>query len=385
MSFIMQTYKRYPLTFVKGKGSYLFDENDNRYIDFCCGISVVNLGHSHPEISETICNQAKTLIHTSNLYGIDLQENLAKKIAEYGFQGQTFFCNSGAEANEGALKIARIIGNKKFNGKKHKIITMNNSFHGRTFNTLSATGQDKIKAGFEPVLDNFIHCEFNNFKDIIDKYDDSVIAIMLELVQGEGGLAVADKDYIKKIRKFCNDNDVLLIIDEVQTAMGRTGKLFAYEHYDIQPDIMTLAKALGNGLPIGAVCAKKEFAEYLSFGTHGSTFGGNFLVCAAANKVIDIITKENLLKEVEKKSNYLKENLKKIFNNNCQIKGLGLMLGIEFDKITNSNFIDECHKLKLLLIPAANNTVRIYPPLNVDTETIDEAIAIMQKAYENLV
>jgi predicted acetylornithine/succinylornithine family transaminase len=384
MSSVIQTYKRYDFSFTKGEGAYLFTDKKEKFIDFCCGISVVNLGHSHKEISKVICEQSKRIIHTSNLYQIEEQEQLAEKIANHGFNGETFFCNSGAEANEAALKIARIIGNKKFNGEKYKIITMNNSFHGRTFNTLSATGQYKIKVGFEPVFDNFIHCIFNNFNELVKKTDKNVIAIMLELIQGEGGLAVAEKEYIKKIRKFCNDKDILFIIDEVQTAIGRTGKLFAYEHFGIEPDIMTLAKALGNGIPIGAVCAKKEFAEYLSFGTHGSTFGGNFLSCAVANKVIDIISDKNFLSQVNEKAIYLRNKLKNIFENQVKIKGIGLMLGIEFNNIINTDFIDECHKQKLLLIPAGENTVRIYPPLNIDNEIIDEAITIMKKAYGKL-
>lgn len=384
MSFIMQTYKRFPLEFVKGEGSYLLTEKGKRFIDFSSGISVVNLGHANQEITNTICTQAATLLHTSNLYENKLQSQLAEKISTLGFDSKVFFCNSGAEANEAAIKLARIIGNKKYNSKKYRIITMENSFHGRTFNTLSATGQDKIKDGFRPTVDYFTHVPFNNLDAIKSECaKDDVVAIMLELVHGEGGLELADINYIKALKIFCDENEILLIFDEIQTAIGRTGKLFAFQHYGIEPDVITLAKALGNGLPIGAMAAKPEYAKYLSAGTHGSTFGGNFLVCAVANKVLDIIANKEFLKNVNDNSDYMRDKLTNIFKDKGILKGMSLMLGVEFIDINNLDFINKCHEEGLLLIPAGNNTVRIYPPLNVSKKTINEALIIIEKVFKS--
>ncbi len=385
MSNVMQTYKRYSLSPSYGVGAYIYDENGKEFIDFATGISVVNLGHSHPEITKVICDQAGKLIHLSNLYENSIQEELAEKISNLSFDSQVFFCNSGAEANEAALKIARIIGNKKFSGKKYKIITMNNSFHGRTFATLSATGQDKVKEGFEPILDYFLHAEFNNFNNVADKCEkNDVAAIMLELIQGEGGLEKANLGFVQNLRKFCDDNEILLIFDEVQTGVGRTGKSFAFQHFDVEPDIMTLAKALGNGYPIGAAVAKPEYAEYLSFGTHGSTFGGNFLGCAVANKVLDIICNDNFLNSVNLKGEVLSKQLSDVIKDKGLVKCYGLMCGVTFNEINNADFILKCLEKGLLVIPAANNTVRFYPPLNVEEKLISRASEIVSDVMKNL-
>jgi predicted acetylornithine/succinylornithine family transaminase len=378
MSNVMQTYKRYSLIPKYGKGSLIYDESGKEFIDFSSGISVTNLGHSHPEITKVICEQSDKLIHLSNLYENPLQEELATKISCLSFKSEVFFCNSGAEANEAALKLARIIGNQKFSGRKNKIITMENSFHGRTFATLSATGQDKVKKGFEPIMDNIINVKFNDFDALVKECNDDVIAIMLEIVQGEGGLEKVSEDYLKSVRRLCDDKEILLIFDEVQTGIGRTGKSFAYQHYEIEPDIMTLAKALGNGMPIGAMVAKPEYSKYLGFGTHGSTFGGNFLACAVANKVLDIICRDEFLNDVIEKGKYLTENLQVIVKNKGIVKNLGLMCGIAFKNIDMNEFINDCMERRLLVIPAANNTVRFYPSLNIEIELIDKALEVVE-------
>jgi len=242
MGYVMNTYNRYDISLVKGNGAYLYDIHDNRYVDFASGIAVTNLGHANPEITAVIAEQAATLIHTSNLYKNPLQEEAAEMISKVSFDGEVFFCNSGAEANEGALKLARIYGYKKYNGKRYKIITMINSFHGRTFATLSATGQEKVKKGFEPTLDYVTHVPFNDIAAIKNAIDDETVAIMLEVIQGEGGVLPADENYLKELRKLCTEKIIVLILMKFQTGIGRTGKVFAYQHYGVEPDVMTMAK-----------------------------------------------------------------------------------------------------------------------------------------------
>ncbi|MGA1863131.1 aspartate aminotransferase family protein [Deferribacter thermophilus] len=384
MSFVMNTYNRFELEFVKGDGSYLIDKDGNRYLDFASGIAVTNLGHANKEIAEVICNQAKTLLHTSNLYKIPLQEELAERLSKRGFGGKVFFCNSGAEANEAAIKLAKIYGNKKYDGVRYKIITMEGSFHGRTYATLSATGQEKVKKGFEPPIDFFVHVPYNDYESLYNVVKDGdVIAIMLEVIQGEGGLKKADIAYLKNVRELCDRLNILLIFDEVQTGIGRTGKLFAYQHYDVIPDVITLAKGLGNGVPIGAMMAKEQFAEYLSPGTHASTFGGNYLACAVANKVLDLID-DKLLQSVQEKGLYLKSKLKEIFSGKGEVRGEGLLLGVALNDVNNMDFINELHKELMLAVPAVDNVVRLYPPLTVTKEEIDEGVTKLEKVINKL-
>lgn len=385
MSYITQTYKRYPLNFTKGDGAYLYTESGDQYIDFGSGISVVNLGHSYPQVTEAISRQASTLMHTSNLYHNTLQEQLAEQLVQNSFDSTVFFCNSGAEANEAAIKLARIIGNKKYDGKKNKIITLTNSFHGRTFTTLSATGQDKIKEGFTPTLDFFKHAPINDIEAIktLNANGDTV-AVMMELTQGEGGLTMVDQNFLTEVRAYCDQNDILLIFDEIQTGLGRTGTLFGFQQYNVIPDIMTIAKALGNGMPIGAMLAKPEYSDYLSFGTHGSTFGGNFLACAAGLAVMDTMTNTEFFIGVNEKSTYLRDKLTLIIQGIGELKGQGLMIGIEFSTISNADFIEQCQKAGLIVIPAGQNTTRIYPPLNVTYDVIDRALEIIETAVNTL-
>jgi len=381
MDNLIKCYKRYDVSFIKGEGAYLFDKDGKSYIDFGSGISVTNLGHSFEPVAKAICEQAKTLIHTSNLYGIGIQEEVADIISENSFGGSVFFCNSGAEANEAAIKLARIYGNKKYGGLRYKIITLKNSFHGRTFATLSATGQDKVKDGFRPVADYFFHVDsndFNEFFDLAKKKD--VVAVMIELIQGEGGVVPLERGFVKAIYDYAKNNDILLIVDEIQTGMGRTGELFAYKHYGIEPDIMTMAKALGNGVPIGAMAARKEVGEYLTYGTHGSTFGGNFLACAAAKIVLNEMLKPGFLKSVKEKGEYLKGRLEKIFSNVGDVRGIGMMLGVRLcEDIDAAEFVKKALNNGLVIIPAGDNTFRVYPPLNIDKEILDKGLQIFEK------
>ncbi|UOD35216.1 aspartate aminotransferase family protein [Deferribacteraceae bacterium V6Fe1] len=381
MDSLIKCYKRYDVSFVKGEGAYLFDKDGKSYIDFGSGISVTNLGHSFEPVANAICEQAKTLIHTSNLYGIGIQEEVADIISENSFGGGVFFCNSGAEANEAAIKLARIYGNKKYNGLRYKIITLKNSFHGRTYATLSATGQDKVKEGFRPVADYFFHIDTNDFDAFLAlAKKNNVVAVMIELVQGEGGVVPLERGFVKALYDYAKNNDILLIVDEIQTGMGRTGELFAYKHYGIEPDIMTMAKALGNGVPIGAMVARKEVGEYLSYGTHGSTFGGNFLACAAAKSVLNEMLKPGFLKSVKEKGDYIKERLVKIFSNVGDVRGIGMMLGVKLcEDIDAAEFVKKALRNGLVIIPAGNNTFRVYPPLNIDKETLDKGLQIFER------
>ncbi|MBZ4672701.1 MAG: aspartate aminotransferase family protein [Deferribacteraceae bacterium] len=381
MDSLIKCYKRYDISFIKGEGAYLFDKDGKSYIDFGSGISVTNLGHSFEPVANAICEQAKTLIHTSNLYGIGIQEEVADIISENSFGGSVFFCNSGAEANEAAIKLARIYGNKKYNGLRYKIISLKNSFHGRTYATLSATGQDKVKDGFRPVADYFFHIDTNDFDAFLSlAKKNNVVAVMIELVQGEGGVVPLERGFVKALYDYAKNNDILLIVDEIQTGMGRTGELFAYKHYGIEPDIMTMAKALGNGVPIGAMVARKEVGEYLSYGTHGSTFGGNFLACAAAKSVLKEMLKPGFLKSVKEKGDYIKERLVKIFSNVGDVRGIGMMLGVKLcEDIDAAEFVKKALVSGLVIIPAGNNTFRVYPPLNIDYDTLDKGLQIFEQ------
>lgn len=380
MSAVMNTYNRYNITLVKGDYFYLFDENGKKYIDFATGIAVTNLGHSNKEIAEIICRQSATLMHTSNLYKNPIQEEVAQIISDLSFGGKVFFCNSGAEANEAALKLARIYGNKKYNGKRYKIITMVNSFHGRTFATLSATGQEKVKKGFEPTLDFIKHIPFNDIDAFEKAIEPETVAVVMEVIQGEGGVIPAKEGYLEAVRRICFEKDILLIFDEVQTGIGRTGEVFGYQLYDVKPDIFTLAKALGNGFPIGAMVAKTEIAEYLSPGTHASTFGGNYLGCAIAKYVLKTVSDRSFLDSVKEKGSYIKNKLKTIFGDMGEIRGEGMMIGVRLiDSISLSDFIERAHKNGVLTVPAGDNTVRIYPALNISYDVLNEGLELINK------
>ncbi|MFH1612532.1 MAG: aspartate aminotransferase family protein [bacterium] len=382
--YIIPTYTRFPLCFKKGKGAYLWDIQNKKYLDFLSGIGVTNLGHSHPHILKVLQKQAKNLIHTSNLYYIESQIKLAKLLSKYSFSGQVFFCNSGTEANEAAIKLVRRYSYLKFGSEKYEIITMKNSFHGRTLGSLTATGQEKYQQYFSPLFPGFKYVEFNNFNALEKNISSKTSAIMIEPIQGEGGINVASYDYLKKIRKLCNEKNILLIFDEVQCGIGRTGKFFCYEHYKIKPDILTLAKSLGNGLPIGAMISKKEISKYLCAGTHGSTFGGNPLICEVSfNVVLEII---KLLPNVEKMGIYLKnklETLQKKYSFITEIRGLGLMIGIE-GNFEAKNIIKFCYENGVLIGSAGKNILRFLPPLIITKTDINKIIKILDKAFSLL-
>jgi len=385
MGGIMNTYNRMPISFNSGSVCYLYSESGEKYLDFTSGIAVVNLGHANKDISKAICDQSSTLIHTSNLFENRLQQRVAERLSELSFGGDVFFCNSGAEANEAAIKLARIYGNKKYEGIRYKIITMEDSFHGRSYATLSATGQDKVKDGFRPVADFFKHVPFGDFEAIRTLADNGdVVAVMLEVIQGEGGVKKAGKGFLKQLRDYCDREDILLIFDEVQTGMGRTGKMFAYEHYDIRPDIMTLAKALANGVPIGATVASEKASSYFKPGTHATTFGGNYLACAVANKVMDIMTEEGFLEGVMQNGAYLQKELEKLFGDKAEIRGEGLMIGASLKGMDSTEFIKAAAENKLLLVAAGENTVRFYPPLNTAKDDLDYGLELTKKTLKDL-
>ncbi|MDK2794782.1 MAG: acetylornithine/N-succinyldiaminopimelate aminotransferase [Caldanaerobacter sp.] len=377
--YLMNTYSRYPITLVEGKGTKVWDDKGNVYLDFIAGIAVNSLGHCHPALVNALKNQSEKLIHCSNLYWNENQIQLAKIIAENSFGDKVFFANSGAEANEGAIKLARKYASLKYGSKRYKVISAKNSFHGRTFGALTATGQEKYHKGFGPLLSGFKYVPFNDIDALKETIDDEVCAIMLEVVQGEGGIHEATPEYIKAVREICDENDILFIIDEVQTGIGRTGKLFGYEHYGITPDIMTLAKGLGGGFPIGAIVAKEDKSVF-SPGDHASTFGGNPLACAAGIAVMKEITKEGFLDSVAQKGEYFKgklESLKEKHSVIKEVRGKGLMIGCEMDMEEASDIVTKAMGKGLLINCISHNVLRFVPSLTVTEEEIDTAIIIL--------
>ncbi|MDP8297096.1 MAG: aspartate aminotransferase family protein [Candidatus Orphnella occulta] len=378
-TYVLNTYTRTPVVFVKGKGSYLWDEEGKRYLDFFPGWAVSGLGHCHKRVVNAVSRQLKEIIHVSNNYYSKPQSQLAERLSKNSFGGRVFFCNSGAEANEAAIKLARAYGSEE---GRYKIITMDKSFHGRTLATLTATGQDKVKKGFAPLPEGFEHVPFNDISALKEAIDDITVAVMIEPIQGEGGINIADNDYMKELRTLCNAKDILLIFDEVQSGMGRSGKLFAYQHYGILPDAMTLAKSLGGGFPIGAMVVADKFVDCLKPGMHASTFGGSPIVCAAANAVLDAIEKDRLLENANKMGDYLLKQLNrlkrrypKIINN---IKHKALMIGIELN-IEGKDIVDRCFKRGLLINCTQVNILRIMPSIAVKRSEINKAVKILSE------
>ncbi len=379
--YVIPNYIRHPIVQVKGDGVYIWDANGKRYLDLFSGWAVSNLGHCHPNVVDAIQKQAALLQHAPNIYYTVPQGELAKRISVNSFGGQCFFCNSGAEANEAAIKLARIHNEDK---GKFKIITMNDSFHGRTLATLTATGQPKYHKGFAPLVTGFAYAPFGDLAQVEKLVDDETCAIMLETVQGEGGINIPTMEYIKGIRELCDRNDILLILDEVQCGMGRTGKHFAYQHYGIEPDIMTLAKALGGAIAIGAMTARKEIAKSLVPGTHASTFGGNPLACAAGVAVFDTMKSENMLDNVNKMGTYLREQLDKLakeFDIIKEVRTLGLMIGVELT-IPTSDIVKKCMDAGLFVNSTHDTVIRIMPQLNVKKEHLDEGIRILKQVLQ---
>lgn len=376
--YVMPTYVTAPLVLARGKGMYVWDEDGKKYMDFFPGWAVSGIGHCHPRVVKAIQNQAGRLLHVSNNYYHAGQGMLAEKIIQSSFPGKVFFCNSGAEANEAAIKLARKYGNPK----RNEIITMERSFHGRTLATVTATAQKKFQQGFEPLPAGFVNVAFNDLAALKKAVSPKTVAIMLEPVQGEGGVNVADAEYLKAVRRLCSKKNFLLIFDEVQSGMGRTGKLFSWQNFGVVPDMMTLAKSLGGGFPVGALVAGRKIADTLSAGTHGTTFGGSPLACAAALATFEAITKEKLLKNAEVMGAYLLKKLRELKKKHSvirEVRGVALMTGLEL-AIDGKKIYDECLKKGLLINCTQGNVLRIMPPIIVKKSEIDKAISILEKA-----
>ncbi len=381
--YVMPTYTQVPLVLVKGKGAKVWDIEEREYLDFFPGWAVSGLGHCHPMVVSAIKKQAGKIFHVSNNYYGELQGVLAQKIIKSSFPGKVFFANSGAEANECAIKLARRYGNKD---GRYEIITMAGSFHGRTMATISATGQDKVKIGFAPLLEGFKHVPFNDIVALKNAVTDKTIAVMLEPIQGEGGVNVADREYLKSVRGLCNDKDMLLIFDEVQTGMGRCGNIFCYQNYDIAPDVMTLAKSLGSGVPIGAAVASERVAYTLPPSSHASTFGGSPICSSAAIATFEAIEKENLLENAVKMGEYIRKklkNLKKKYPFIKEIKGIALMIGVELD-IDGEEIYKECLKRGLLINCTQKKVLRIMPPLTVKKGEVNKAVSILDDIFSKV-
>ena len=386
--YIMNTYKRFPVVLRKGRGMKVWSTDGKEYLDFVGGVAVNILGHCHPKVVIAIQKQAQRLLHVSNYYHIGPQIRLAKLLVQHTFADKVFFCNSGAEANEAAIKLARKYSKENVNPDRFEIITAENSFHGRTLAALTATGQEKFQKGFEPLVPGFKHVPFNDVDAIGQAITMNTCAIMLEPVQGEGGVKIPDPDYLKEVKKICDENSLLLILDEVQTGMGRTGKFFAYEHFGITPDIMTIAKGLGGGVPIGAMLSTDKVALAFQPGTHASTFGGNPLVCAAAVTTIETLLEDGfILDQCNRMSEYMKErliNLREKFPDLiADIRGLGLLLGMELTRDCDS-VVKACLEMGVLVNCAAGNVLRFIPPLIVQKKDIDHLINVLGKALEGL-
>ncbi|MEE8398294.1 MAG: acetylornithine transaminase [Desulfobacterales bacterium] len=382
---IAATYTRFPITLVRGSGCTLWDSNGKSYGDFVAGIAVCNLGHAHPKVARALADQANTLVHVSNLYYTVPQVDLASRLVENSFADRVFFGNSGAEANEAAIKLARKYGTEKKGSQCYRIIAMELSFHGRTMATLSATGQEKIRQGYEPILNGFDFVPFNDIDALREKIDGSTCAVLLEPIQGEGGIHCPDPDYLKAVRALCNETDTLLIFDEIQTGIGRTGTLFAYEHFGVQPDIMTLAKALANGLPIGAMLATEDVAAAFGPGAHASTFGGTPLVAAASLEVLRCLEEDRVIEHGQQIGDYFKEQLLGLKEKHRvirDVRGLGLLLGMRMD-VDGGPFVTECMERGFLINCIQGNILRFIPPLIVEKDQIDALITCLDEIFSD--
>lgn len=378
---IMGTYSRFPVCIVEGNGAVAVSDEGKEYIDFGSGIGVNSLGYCDKDWSGAVAKQAALLQHTSNLYYTKPQVAVAKKIVSKSGLNKVFFCNSGAEANECAVKVARKYAFDKYGAGRNKIITLKNSFHGRTVTTLSATGQDVFHNYFFPFTEGFDYAIANDFQDTVSKLDDSVCAVFLELVQGEGGVVPLDKNYVKELYDYCCDNDILFMVDEVQTGIGRTGTLFCFEQYGILPDVITLAKGLGGGLPIGACVTGHKAADVLTSATHGTTFGANPVCCAAAECVLNKID-SNFLNDIRKKSEYMFSKIKQM-PGVSRVRGLGMMMGIELESGDSKSVVSECLNNGLLVL-TAKTALRLLPPLNISWDELERGINILGSVLTKL-
>ena len=381
--YLMQTYTRQPLSIVRGRGTKVYDLEGREYLDFVGGIAVNVLGHGHPDLVQAIQRQAAQLIHTSNLYYTEPQVKLAHTLVDHSFADKVFFCNSGAEANEAAIKLARRYSHDKYGAGRFEIVTMKNSFHGRTFATLTATGQEKVQKDYEPLLPGFRYVAFNKLEELEWAVTDQTAAVLLEPIQGEGGVHAADCKYLKQVRDLCSKKDVLLMFDEIQTGMGRTGTLFAYEQLGVQPDIMTLAKGLGGGVPIGACLATDSVAKAFSPGSHASTFGGNPLACAAGLAVCHALLEGQVLDHARQVGEYFAKGL-----SNCkarhrmvrEVRGLGLLQGMEID-MDAKVVVSECLARGILINGAGEHVLRFVPPLIITQLEIDRLLDTLGEIF----
>jgi predicted acetylornithine/succinylornithine family transaminase len=387
--YLMPTYSRFPIVLRKGRGVKVWDTNGKEYLDFVGGIAVNVLGHCHPQVVVAIQKQAQRLLHVSNLYHIEPQVRLAKLLVMNSFADKVFFCNSGAEANEAAIKIARKYAHEHFGAECFEIISTFNSFHGRTIATLTATGQTKFQKGFEPLLPGFKHVPFNNIDALRAAVSERTCAVMLEPIQAEGGINLPSEDYLTQVRELCDEKKLLLILDEVQTGMGRTGKLFAYEHYGITPDIMSLAKGLGGGVPIGAMLATDKVAAVFQPRTHASTFGGNPLVCAAAIAAIEALLEDGLvLDQCNRMSRYLLDRLNQLQEEYegkvVDVRGKGLLIAMELMR-EGVPYVTACMERGVLIgLAGAGNILRFTPPLIVEERDIDHMIDVLEDVLEKV-
>ena len=376
--YVLPNYSKTGVVFVRGAGSWLWDAEGNKYLDFFPGWGVNGLGHCHPAVVSAIRDQAKQLLHVSNNYSHPWQAALAEKISQASFGGLVFFCNSGAEAVESAIKLARRWGNRE---GKYEIIAMKNSFHGRTLAAVTATGQPKYQEGFAPLVEGFQHVPFNDLEAVRQRIIPKTVAILVEPIQGEGGIHVADTEFLQGLRKLCDQHNLLLILDEVQTGMGRTGKMFAYQHYGIQPDIMTLAKSLGGGVPMGAMVVDKRLKSVLSPGTHATTFGGGPLVTRAGLAVFSVIQKERLVQRAEKIGAKLRKKLEQLAKKYLvirEVRGKGLMIGIELVQ-SGREIVEECLKRRFLINCTQEKILRIMPALTIKEEELEKGLDILEE------
>ncbi|MCA1809002.1 MAG: aspartate aminotransferase family protein [Lentisphaerae bacterium] len=379
--YVVPSYTRNRVVFVKGKGAKLWDSTGKVYLDFLAGISVANTGHCHPLVSEAIAGQAARLIHVSNLYYNENQGRLAKALSDLALHGKCFFCNSGAEANEALIKLARLWGSSR---GRYEVITMQNSFHGRTIATLTATGQTKVQDGFAPLPEGFKHAEFNNLESVRAAISEQTAAVLVEAVQGEGGVIPATREFMQGLREMCSEKGILLLCDEVQCGMGRTGNWFGFQAYGIEPDACSMAKALGSGYPIGAILTNRDLADVFQPGHHASTFGGSPLACAAALATIQVIQDERLLQNAVAMGKRLKDGLQALVDKYAHltdVRGTGLMLGLVLDQ-TAKDLEQRLMDMGLITLATAGNVIRMLPPLNVRESEIDEALDMIDDVCE---
>lgn len=381
--YVMNTYGRFPIALDHGEGATVWDVEGKKYIDLGSGIGVNCLGYNNPVIVDAITNQAHKLMHVSNLFTTEPMVQVAKKLVEKThLNGKVFFANSGAEANEGAIKLARKYSFDKYGEGRYKIVTLVNSFHGRTVTTLKATGQDRFHNYFFPFTEGFDYAVANDFDSVRRKADETTSAAMMELIQGEGGVLPLDREFVQQVEALCREKDILLIIDEVQTGIGRTGSLFCFQQYGIRPDVVTMAKGLGGGVPVGAVLAAESCSNVLTPGTHATTFGGTPIVCAAANAVLDTVGDGQFLEQVKEKGEYLKNGILSIGSPNILgVRGMGLMLAIIVEDGKHAAYANKLLEKGVIGLTAGKNAVRLLPPLTISKEEMDEALTIMKEVF----